>query len=343
MNTFTFYGKQYEYLIHPYNRTAENPRCVEVPLALAVARMGKRVLEVGNVLGHYVKHDWNVIDLREKDATINADVMEWEPQQQYDTVVSVSTVEHIGVIGYAGQQKAHDPHAVIERLFSYVAPGGVLFITVPIGYNGGVDNLLHSRYLQTTLFMCRMPGDILEWRECTEYTALRAEFKKYASAIAIIELHKPMIKILNLGCGKKPIESAVNHDLRKHHDYIDIAHDLDVMPWPWESATFDQVVALSVFEHLRQTLFETLNEVWRILKPGGRLIVKVPHWKHDNAYADPTHIWRGWSLRAFDVFDPTTKAGREYSFYTGNKWRITQKPKLNRAKSSIWVKMEKRA
>src|SRR6476469_7061547 len=54
---FTFQGAAYPYLIHPHNFTWENERAVEVPIAwraVMLARVrGGRVLEVGNVLGHY--------------------------------------------------------------------------------------------------------------------------------------------------------------------------------------------------------------------------------------------------------------------------------------------------
>jgi predicted SAM-dependent methyltransferase len=71
-----------------------------------------------------------------------------------------------------------------------------------------------------------------------------------------------MIDVLNLGCGMKRIEKegwrVVNNDRMEDpkRPWIDVVWDLDTIPWPWEDNSFDRVVALSVFEHLRITLFE---------------------------------------------------------------------------------------
>ena len=52
--------------------------------------------------------------------------------------------------------------------------------------------------------------------------------------------------ILNIGCGKVPIEGAVNHDGKKYFDHVDVTHDLDEYPWPWEDEEFDEVQAIAV-------------------------------------------------------------------------------------------------
>jgi SAM-dependent methyltransferase len=142
--------------------------------------------------------------------------------------------------------------------------------------------------------------------------------------------------ILNLGAGDKIMAGAVNHDLISHRPEIDVAWDLNERPWPWGGDAFQQIIAVSVLEHLKLNLVETMDECWRILRPGGRMVIKVPFWQHDNAYADPTHYWR-FSLRSFDVLDPKTKLGAQHHFYTARKWRIVAPPKLNQVKSSLRV------
>ncbi len=152
--------------------------------------------------------------------------------------------------------------------------------------------------------------------------------------------------ILNLGCGNrilvpKPGETIINHDRVQHRDGIQAVHDLDVRPWPWADNSLDFILASSVFEHLKLTLVESLDECWRILRPGGRVRIKVPYWRSDNSYCDPTHRWF-FSLGAFDQFDPDTKRGRDYSFYTERKWRIVIPAKANKEGTSIIVTMEVR-
>lgn len=148
--------------------------------------------------------------------------------------------------------------------------------------------------------------------------------------------------ILNLGAGNKLVEGAINHDLYKHRSEIDVAHDLNDLPWPWKDNSFDLIVACAVLEHLRINLIESVNECWRILRPGGVLHMKLPYWNHANSYRDPTHYWQ-FDLGTCDLFDPDTKYGRKYQFYHQlRKWRIIRRAKLNRAGSSFALKMQVR-
>ena len=151
--------------------------------------------------------------------------------------------------------------------------------------------------------------------------------------------------ILNLGAGYKPVEGGegdrvVNHDLRldPNRPWVTVAWDLNDLPWPWEDNSFDFIVACAVLEHLSLDLLHTVGECWRILRPGGILHMKLPHWQHDNSYLDPTHHWQ-FSLHTCDIFDPTTEYGLKYTFYTDRKWKIIKPARLNDAKSSFAIKM----
>lgn len=147
--------------------------------------------------------------------------------------------------------------------------------------------------------------------------------------------------VLNLGCGNKPIDGAVNHDLTHHRPFVDVAHDLNKLPWPWPDGSFDLIVAHSVLEHLVHDLVVTLNECWRLLRPGGKLRLKLPMWNSEISHRDPTHRWF-FSTGSLDQFDPSTRRGKEYTFYTDRKWRILKAPELNRAKSSFRAILEVR-
>lgn len=131
--------------------------------------------------------------------------------------------------------------------------------------------------------------------------------------------------ILNLGCGNRIIEGAVNHDRFKHRPEVDIVHNLDIVPWPWPDNSFEEIQLISVAEHLRLTLIETLDECWRLLKPGGLLILKIPIWTSVNVHDDPTHFWPNWSDKVIDFVDPDTAYGKTTGFYTDKKWRILER------------------
>ena len=147
--------------------------------------------------------------------------------------------------------------------------------------------------------------------------------------------------LLILGCGTKPVTGAVNHDRMRHHEWVDVAWDLNERPWPWADCSFDKVHANAVLEHLRLNLIESMGECWRILRPGGTVYLKLPYWKHDNSYSDPTHYWQ-FNLHSLDVFDPSTVFGKRYSFYTDRKWKIVKPARLNRDRCSIVATLEVR-
>lgn len=94
-------------------------------------------------------------------------------------------------------------------------------------------------------------------------------------------------KVLHIGSGSRVLQGAQTVDILPLSG-VDLVHDLDVFPWPYEDASFDLVYAHNVFEHL-EDLVGAMNEVWRILKPQGRLVVTVPYFRSVDAFADPTH------------------------------------------------------
>lgn len=146
--------------------------------------------------------------------------------------------------------------------------------------------------------------------------------------------------ILNLGCGNDAMEGAVNHDRTKHAPWVDIAHDLNAMPWPWDDDAFDIIKAWAVLEHLHCDRLAIIDECWRILKPGGLLVAKLPYWNSEEAHDDITHYWYT-TLNQFAQFDPTTPRGKAYGFYTPRKWRLVSSRFSNTGHSSIVHKLRK--
>lgn len=92
---------------------------------------------------------------------------------------------------------------------------------------------------------------------------------------------------LVLGCGKHPVDGAVNID-RVPLPGVNITWDLDEGPWPLVDGVFDKVIAEHVFEHVQDPLL-FMRECHRVMSPGGTLHITVPHWTSPNAFTDPTH------------------------------------------------------
>lgn len=101
-------------------------------------------------------------------------------------------------------------------------------------------------------------------------------------------------KKLNLGCGEAKKEGYVNLDWQAVVD-PDVLHDLNVFPYPFADNTFDLIAAFHVMEHLDHP-FIVMKELHRILKPDGRLHLKVPHFSRGFTHAEHTH--------GFDVMFP---------------------------------------
>jgi SAM-dependent methyltransferase len=93
--------------------------------------------------------------------------------------------------------------------------------------------------------------------------------------------------ILDVGCGSTKHAGAVGLDISADTD-ADIVHDLDVFPYPIEDSCFDEVVMQDVIEHVAEPM-RVAAELHRILRPGGRLQLRTPHFSSVLAYGDPTH------------------------------------------------------
>jgi len=73
-----------------------------------------------------------------------------------------------------------------------------------------------------------------------------------------------------------------------------VIHDLNVLPYPFEDNTFDEIHAYEVLEHCGiqgdwKFFFAQFSEFYRILKPDGYLMGTVPMWDSPWAWGDPSH------------------------------------------------------
>ena len=165
--TFKFQGQQYEYFIHRYNRTFKNERAVEIPIIWSAVDHcdPQRVLEVGNVLSHYFPVTHDIIDKYEQgNGVINEDATEFRPGKQYELVIAISTLEHIG-----WDEEPRDPAKfmrALDNLRTLLAPNGKLIISIPLGYNPPLDEQLGQHLALFSSFGCltRISRDN-QWRE----------------------------------------------------------------------------------------------------------------------------------------------------------------------------------
>ena len=108
-------------------------------------------------------------------------------------------------------------------------------------------------------------------------------------------------KKLNLGCGFFPKDGFLNLDKDKNYP-ADIFHDLESFPWPLPNDHFEYIILDHVLEHLTD-LESTIKEIEKLLKKGGILEIKVPHFSRGFTHWDHK---RGFDVTFPIYFDPST-------------------------------------
>jgi SAM-dependent methyltransferase len=119
-------------------------------------------------------------------------------------------------------------------------------------------------------------------------------------------------KSLDLGSGPLPrnpygADEVFGIDLRANLGSSIVQADLAVEPIPFEAAYFDAVTAFDFIEHVPRVLYnpdrrfpfvELMNEIFRVLKPGGWFFSRTPVYPNSELFRDPTHV----NLIASDTF-----------------------------------------
>ncbi len=99
---------------------------------------------------------------------------------------------------------------------------------------------------------------------------------------------------LNLGCSDANEPGYTNVDIVPPTDLL---WDLSQTPWPWDTDAISHIRAADIIEHLPDKI-ATMNEIWRVLKPGGTVEIKVPTTDGPGAWQDPQHV-SFWNRNSF--------------------------------------------
>jgi predicted SAM-dependent methyltransferase len=113
-------------------------------------------------------------------------------------------------------------------------------------------------------------------------------------------------RVLDVGCGKYKLVGSVGLDVVPLQG-VDVVHDLNKFPYPFDDDSFDRVRLSHVIEHI-QSITKTMEEIHRILRPGGELEITTPHYTDASSWQDPTHVWH-LNSRSFDFFREDYKTG----------------------------------
>ncbi len=98
---------------------------------------------------------------------------------------------------------------------------------------------------------------------------------------------------LDIGCGTRKQEGFTGLD-RRSFPGVDVVHDITRTPWPFAEGSVSEVHCSHVLEHLDHNRHNPervrfMNELYRVLVPGGKATIVVPHWASNRAFGDFTH------------------------------------------------------
>lgn len=97
---------------------------------------------------------------------------------------------------------------------------------------------------------------------------------------------------LDIGCGPTRLDgyTRCDYDFRFQPD---ILMDATKNPWPFKDGSADEIHMSHILEHLPNPLIAA-KEAYRILRFGGKFIVKVPHRNSLDSIRDWSHIHKDW-------------------------------------------------
>ena len=138
---------------------------------------------------------------------------------------------------------------------------------------------------------------------------------------------------LDLGCGKFPRnpyrqQRLFGVDIRPlppTPDFESRVANLALDPIPYPDGMFGSVSAFDFIEHIPRVLavpderrtilpfIALMNEIWRVMAPGGRLYAVTPAYPQPEAFQDPTHV-NIITDRTHEYFCGEVPFGRIYGF-----------------------------
>jgi SAM-dependent methyltransferase len=133
---------------------------------------------------------------------------------------------------------------------------------------------------------------------------------------------------LDLGCGDKPrnpFKAALIYgiDIRDSANPNIARSDLAQEGIPHRDASMNYITAFDFIEHvprviylpqIRYSFIELMNEVYRVLTPGGLFLAQTPVYPFSASFTDPTHINPVTSETFSQYFDDQRQWGKMYGF-----------------------------
>jgi SAM-dependent methyltransferase len=102
---------------------------------------------------------------------------------------------------------------------------------------------------------------------------------------------------------------------------------------PFLDNTVDELFSRHLFEHIKN-LIPLFEEVFRICKPGARVVINVPYYTSIKAYKDPTHV-NFFTEKTFEYFEG--KSWENFDFPFRGSFRVKKIEYLYRRPFHKWI------
>lgn len=130
---------------------------------------------------------------------------------------------------------------------------------------------------------------------------------------------------LDLGCGKHKTNGYVGMDMFPFEG-VDIVHNVEDFPFPLPDECVSVAIASNLVEHINPhncVFIRFMNEMWRIMKPGGEFLISAPYAFSPGDGQDPSHCNHITEV-TWDYFDPlgVLSGGGLYHYYGTLPWEV---------------------
>ncbi len=123
-----------------------------------------------------------------------------------------------------------------------------------------------------------------------------------------------LFRTLDVGCGRNKRPGAIGLDSNRN-TAADVVADINRGALPFRDDSFERVWLVHVIEHVADVV-ATVEEVHRVTRAGGVVVIETPHYTDFSSFCDPTHRWH---LNTFSFRYFTEDGG--FSYYSQRRLR----------------------
>lgn len=177
------------------------------------------------------------------------------------------------------------------------------------------------KYFKTLKLMFRSLSNVVDMKDVDNLELFYSTFKANLS-------ESTNSKSLDLGCGgvpRNPFKADLLYgiDIRDSGNPNIARSDLAQEGIPHGDASMNYITAFDFIEHvprvvylpeIRYSFIELMNEIYRVLAPGGLFLAQTPVYPFSACFTDPTHINPITSETFSQYFDDQRQWGRMYGF-----------------------------